>query len=134
MPSVPQNQHRYDVSLHLQDGYELTGGNKIENIHLYYELIKVAIFGDAHHAKLILEVPLSSANHRFSLYRVTALPARVFNDTFVQYMSDFSYFGIDNIQRTYILMTETDVGLSSENGITVCSANRAVFSTRGSKL
>ena len=79
-----------NVSLHLQDGYKLIVGNRIQNIHLYYELIKVAIFGVAHHAKLILEVPLSSDNHRFSLYRVIALPTRIFNDTFVQYMLYFS--------------------------------------------
>jgi hypothetical protein len=34
----------------------------------------MAIFGDAHHAKLILQVPLSSNNHRLILYRVIALP------------------------------------------------------------
>jgi hypothetical protein len=118
-----------NVSLHLQDAYELIVGNKIDNVHLY-EMIKVAIFGDAHHAKLILEVPLSSANHRFSLYRVIALPTRIFNDTFAQYMLDYSYFGIDNIQRNYILMTEADVRLYSEKVITVCSANRAIFITR----
>jgi hypothetical protein len=103
-----------NVSLHLQDGYELIVGNKLDNVNLY-EMMKVAIFGDAHHAKLILEVPLSSANHRFSLYRVTALPTRILNDTFAQYMLDYSYFGIDNIPRNYI---------------TVCSANRAIFGTR----
>ena len=43
-----------NVSSHLPEGYELIAGNKIENVYLYYELIKVAIFGDAHHAKLIL--------------------------------------------------------------------------------
>ena len=118
------------VSLHLQDGYKLIVGNKIKNIHLYYELIKAAIFENAHHAKLILEVPLSSNNYRFSLYKVIALPTRIFNDTFVQYMLDFSYFGIDNTQRNYILMTEADVKLCSKNGITMCSANRAVFSTQ----
>jgi hypothetical protein len=119
-----------NVSLHLQDGYELIVGNKIENVHLYYEMRKVAIFGDAHHAKLILEIPLSSANHRFSLYRVIALPTRIFNDTYAQYMLDYSYFGIDNIQRNYILMTDADFRLCTEKGITVCSANRAIYSTR----
>jgi hypothetical protein len=103
-----------NVSLHLPEGYELIAGNKLENIHLYYELIKVAIFGDAHHAKLILQVPLSSANHRFCLHIVIALPTRIFNDTFVQYLLDFPYFGIDNIQRNYVSTTEIDETLHRE--------------------
>jgi len=45
-------------------------------------------------------------------------------------MLDYSYFGIDNIQRNYILLTEAEVRLCSENGITVCSTNRAIFSTQ----
>ena len=57
------------------------------------------------HNKLILEVPLSLDNYRFSLYRVIALPTGIFNETYVQYMLDFSYFGIDNTLRNYILMT-----------------------------
>jgi len=56
-----------NVSLRLQDGYELIVGNKIENVHSYYEMIKVTVFADAHHTNLIFEVPLSSANHCFSL-------------------------------------------------------------------
>ena len=86
------------MSSHLPEGYELIAGNKIENVHLYYELIKVAIFGDA---KLILQVPLSSTIYRFVLYRVIALPTRILNDTFVQYSLDFLYIGINGIQRKY---------------------------------
>jgi len=71
------------VSLHLPEGYELIAGNKIENVYSYYELIKVAIFGDAHYAKLILQVPLSLTNYRFVLYRVIALPTQILKDTFV---------------------------------------------------
>jgi len=90
-----------NVSSQLPEGYELIAWNKIENVHLYYELIKVAIFGDAHHAKLILQVPLSSTNYRFVLFRVIALPTRILNDTFVQYSLDFLYIGINGIQRNY---------------------------------
>ena len=86
-----------NVSLHLPEGYEIIAGNKIENVQLYYELIIVAIYGDAHHTKLILQVPLSLNNYRFILYRVTALPTRILNDTFVQYSLDFPYLGIDGI-------------------------------------
>jgi len=46
------------VSLHLQEGYVLIAGKKVGNVRLCHELIKVAIFGDAQHAKLILQSAL----------------------------------------------------------------------------
>jgi len=38
-----------NVSLHLPENYELIAGARIENIHLYYYFITVAVIGDAHH-------------------------------------------------------------------------------------
>ena len=108
-----------NVSSHLPEGYELIAGNMIENVQLYYELIKVAIFGDAHHAKLILQVPLSSTNYRFVLYIVIDLTTPILNDTFVQYLLEFPHIGMDGIQRNYIMLTETDLKLCTESGITV---------------
>jgi hypothetical protein len=40
-----------------QKNYELIAGTKFDNIHAYYELIKVTAVGTAHNIKLILEVP-----------------------------------------------------------------------------
>ena len=59
-----------------------------------------------------------------------ALTTRILNDTFVQYSLDFPYIGIDGIQRSYILLTETDLKLCAESGITMCPANRAIFRRR----
>jgi len=53
------------VSLHLPENYELIAGAKIENIHVYYDFITVAAIGDAHHIKIILNVPLKTANRLF---------------------------------------------------------------------
>ena len=36
-----------NVSLHLPEGCELFAGTRAENVHLYYELVKVAVIGDA---------------------------------------------------------------------------------------
>ena len=77
-----------------------------------------------------MQVPLSSANRRFILHRVIDLHTRIFNDKFVQYSLDFPYLGIDSIQRNYILLTETDSKIFTESCVTMCPANRAVFSTR----
>jgi len=72
-----------NISLHLPENYELIAGKTIENIHFYFELIKIALLRFAHHVKLVLHVPLRSANHHFILHKIVALPLRVFNDTFV---------------------------------------------------
>jgi len=55
-------QHFKKVSLHLPENCELIAGARIENIHLYYDLITVAAIGDAHHIQIILNVPLKTAN------------------------------------------------------------------------
>jgi hypothetical protein len=72
-----------NISLHLPENYELIAGARIETIHLYYDLITDFAIGDAHHIKIILNVPLKTANRRFVLYKILALPTRIFNDTFV---------------------------------------------------
>jgi hypothetical protein len=47
-----------NVSLQLLGGFQLIAGTRIENIHLYYELISVAIVGNAHSVKVLMAVPL----------------------------------------------------------------------------
>lgn len=38
-----------NIFLYIPEHYELIAGTRIENIHLYYDLIKTAVIGDAHH-------------------------------------------------------------------------------------
>ena len=57
-----------DVSLHLPEGYELITGTRMDNIHLYYELVTVTMVGNAHGLKLIMTIPLKTANQHFALY------------------------------------------------------------------
>ena len=45
-----------NVSLQLPDGYELIAGIREENVHLYYEPVKVSIAATAHGIKLIESV------------------------------------------------------------------------------
>jgi len=56
-----------NVSLQLPSGYELTAGIRAENVHLYYELVKVSVAATLHCIKLIKRVPLE---HRPTLYIV----------------------------------------------------------------
>ena len=66
-----------NVSLQLPEGLELVAGTRIENIHFYYELIQVAIMGSAHGMKLLMTVPLKTADSYFTLYKIVALPIRL---------------------------------------------------------
>ena len=60
-PTTLQNFLR-NVTLHLPEGYELTVGTRTENVHIYYELDKVALVANAHSIKLIVSVPLKTTN------------------------------------------------------------------------
>ena len=46
-PMTLQNILR-NVTLSLPNGYELIGGTKTENIHLYYQIAKVSMIANAH--------------------------------------------------------------------------------------
>jgi hypothetical protein len=118
-----------NISLRLPDGYELVAGTKLGNIHLYYDCIQTGIIGDPHHIKIILSVPLKTVNCHFMLYKILALPTWISNSTFIQYLPDFLYFGIDHIQRNYILFTEVEFSYCTHGSIPVCPANKAIYCT-----
>jgi hypothetical protein len=41
---------------------------------LYYQLAKVTLVGNAHGIKIIINIPLKTANQHFSLYKIIVLP------------------------------------------------------------
>jgi hypothetical protein len=82
------------VSLHLPENYEFFA--RAENIHLYYELVNVAVVGVSHCVKLILNTLVKTVSRYFVLHSIIALPARI-SDKFAQYLLDSPYFGLDNI-------------------------------------
>ena len=45
-----------------------------ENVHLYYDLITVAVIGDVHSIKLIINIPLRTADQNFNLHKLIAMP------------------------------------------------------------
>ena len=56
-----------NISLNLPDNYELVAGTKFQDIHLYYELVKVALVGNAHGVQLVISVSLKTAAQLFTL-------------------------------------------------------------------
>ena len=94
-----------NTSLHLPENYELAAGTKRDNIHVYYDLIKIALVGNHHSIKMILNIPLKSANQQFSLHKLISLPMRISDSQHIKYLPEFAYFGISTSQRDYILLT-----------------------------
>ena len=119
-----------NVTLSLPNGYELIVGTKTENIHLYYQIAKVSMIANAHHIKLIVNIPLKTYNKDFALYRLITLPERVSDDKFVQYSVDFPHLGLQNDQHNYILLTESQYNQCSKGDITICPAHNAIFGAR----
>jgi len=126
-PTTLQNILR-NVSLQLPENFELIAGTRVQNIHLYYKLISVTVMGDAHGIKLLINVPLKTAESYFTLYRIIALPTRLTNDKLIRYQIDFPYFGLNHNQHDYVLLNEADLRRCTVSTTTVCPANMAVYS------
>jgi hypothetical protein len=76
-----------DISFNLPENYELVAGTKIQDVHVYYELVKVAFVGNAHGVQLVIRVPLKTAAQLFSLCKITVFPMRLSPDSFLKYQS-----------------------------------------------
>ena len=76
-PSSLQSVLR-NITLHLPKGYKLIASTRTKDIHQYYKLSKVSIVANSHSLKLILHIPLKSAGHSFTLYKIITLPERIF--------------------------------------------------------
>jgi len=119
-----------NVSVQLPERYELIVGTKPNKVYLYYELVQVSVIGNVHSMKLIVNVPLKTANSQFTLYKVVVLPTRVSKTNFVKYTVDYSYFGLESSRHDYILLKQTDLLNCVRGEITVCPANTAVYSAK----
>jgi len=118
-----------NVSFNLPENYELIAGTKGENIHFYYQFVNVAAIANSHYIKIILNVPMKTARRHFVLHRILTLPTIIANETFVQYLHVFPYFGIDNIQH-YTLFTQAELSYCNINSISICPAHIPIFNIR----
>jgi len=66
-----------NISLNLPDNYELVARTKFQDIHLYYELVKVAFVGNAYDVQLVISAPLKTAAQLFTLYKILVFPFTV---------------------------------------------------------
>jgi hypothetical protein len=114
----------------LPENYELIAGTRKDNIYLYYDLNKVALVGNVHGVKLIMRVPIKTAQQPFTVHKLVALPARISKDKFVKYQPEYSYLGISLSQRNYFLMKKGDLQKCTTGSLVVCPANLALYDTQ----
>jgi hypothetical protein len=107
--------------------YDLAAGTRFESIYSYYDLIKVAMLGSLHNVKLLMHVPIKTANQHFTVYRIMGLANRIGKDKFVLYQIDFPYFVIGTSQRDYALLSETELQKCTTSTITVCPVSTAFY-------
>jgi hypothetical protein len=119
-----------NVSLQLPSNHTLIAVIRSENIHMYYELIKVSIIATPHNLKLLLNVPLKTPDLRFTIFKIITLPERTSSGKFVQYFVDYAYFGLNDHQRDYFLSTEAQYDDCAKSCIVICPANTVIFNSQ----
>ena len=117
-----------NVTLALPEGLELIVRLRPNNVYLYYEVIEDIMLADLHSFKLVLSVPLKTVNRQYELYKMVLLPTRI-SDNYAQFEIGCDYFCVNFLQRTYLTMTEVDVLKCRGEGVMICPANQAVYST-----
>ena len=60
---------------------------------------------------------------------MVVLPTRISDNAYAQFEICYDYFGINLLQRTYLTMTAIDILKCRCEGIVICPANQAVYST-----
>jgi hypothetical protein len=93
-------------------------------------MTKVVIVADRHCAKLVLSIPLKSAAHHFTLYKIITLPKQVGTDKFIRYTVDYPYLAMQVGLRDYTLLSEVEYQQCTKGNPAVCPANRVIYSTQ----
>ena len=109
-----------NVTLALPEGLELIVELRPNSVYLHYEVIQAIMLADVHSFKLVLSVPLKTVNRQYELYKMVVLPTRISDNAYAQFENGYDYFGINLLQRTYLIMTDVDVLKCRGEGIVIC--------------
>ena len=85
------------------------------------------MLGNVHGIKLVMSIPLKTADQLFTLYKIVPLPSRISQETSVKYSLEYSYFVLASSQRDYLLLTEADLSHCSMGSIIICPNNVALY-------
>ena len=87
-----------NMTLHQPEGYEIIDGTRID-MPLYYQLPTVT--SRKYGIKIIINIPLKTANQYFNLYKIIVLPFRM-SGNFAKYSVEYPYFGIDKSPQLHV--------------------------------
>jgi len=90
----------------------------------------VSIVANFHCIKLIIHIPLKSADHSFTLYKIIILPEKISPDKFAPYAIDYPYLTVQVSQHGHIPFTEKNYRKCVRSSITVCPLDSAIFNTQ----
>ena len=120
-PSSLQSMLR-NITLHLPEGYGLEPTISINIINCRRcPLLQILSL------RLVLHIPLKSADHSFTLYKIIILPERISPEKFVQYAVDYPYLAVQVSQPGYIPFTERDYSRCVSSSNTACPLDSAIF-------
>jgi len=128
-PTILHNILR-NVSLTLPENYELAAGTKQENVHLYYDLVKVSMLGSANGVNMLMAITLKTASKHFTLHKLIVLPTRVSENKFIEYVHDFAYMALSFNQRDFALLKQADLQICSAGILTVCPINVPLYDAK----
>jgi hypothetical protein len=99
----------------------------IANLSFVVKNFKTLIVADCHSLKLVMKIPLKSADRQFTLYELVATPSRISGNKFIQYQPDFSYLAVAHNRRDYLLLDETQVQQCTSGSVIICPSMAALY-------
>ena len=125
-PTILNNILR-NVTLNLPENYELVAGTFWENIHIYYDLIKVLVLGNVRGINMLMIITMKPASQHFTLQKLIVLPTRILENKFIAYDHDYDYLVLSFHQRDFALLKEDDLKSCSTGILTVCPINVPLY-------
>jgi hypothetical protein len=93
-------------------------------------LVKTQVIADFHSLKLVMEIPLKTADRQFNLYKLVVTPSRISGNKFVQYQPDFSYLAVAYNRRDYLLLDQAQVKLCTSGSVTICPSVTPLYAVQ----
>ena len=94
---------------------------------MYYDVLTGAVIADVHSIKLVMNIPLRTADQKFNVHKLIANPTWINGDKFVEYHPEYSYFGLSISKNDYILLTADDLRQCNSGSLRVCRLNIPLY-------
>jgi hypothetical protein len=97
---------------------------------VYYDLNKLSVLANNYGDHLVLNVPLQTANHNFTFFKIITLLLKLTSDKLVDYSLHYAYFGIQQDRQSYLLLSEASYSHCHKCDIVICPTEVAVYDAR----